>query len=184
MPLAALDDIVFGGWDIYTDNAYEAASKAGVLSNEHLQALKPVPGDDQAVARGVRSRLRQEAERRERQEGQEQARPGRPGVAPTSSASRRRRASRGWSWCGAARPRSTAQAGDVHSTLEKFEKGLEESHPDILPSMIYAYAAIKAGHPLLQRRAEPLRRHPGPHRAGEEDGLAHQRARTSRPARP
>ena len=31
MPLAALDDLVFGGWDIYPDNAYEAAKKAGVL---------------------------------------------------------------------------------------------------------------------------------------------------------
>src|SRR5450755_1596744 len=25
VPLAALDQLVFGGWDIYTDNAYEAA---------------------------------------------------------------------------------------------------------------------------------------------------------------
>src|SRR5260221_811986 len=41
VPLAGLDDIVFGGWDIYTDNAYVAAKKAGVLDNEHLAALKP-----------------------------------------------------------------------------------------------------------------------------------------------
>jgi myo-inositol-1-phosphate synthase len=41
VPIAKLDDVVFGGWDIYTDNAYEAARNAGVLHNEHLQALKP-----------------------------------------------------------------------------------------------------------------------------------------------
>ena len=32
VPLAKLDDIVFGGWDLFPDDAYEAASKAGVLS--------------------------------------------------------------------------------------------------------------------------------------------------------
>jgi myo-inositol-1-phosphate synthase len=40
VPIARLDDIVFGGWDVYADNAYEAARKAGVLHREHLQALK------------------------------------------------------------------------------------------------------------------------------------------------
>src|SRR5215212_12215654 len=38
VPIAKLDDVVFGGWDIYTDNAYEAARKAGVLHSEHLAA--------------------------------------------------------------------------------------------------------------------------------------------------
>ncbi len=37
VPLASLDDIVFGGWDIFDDNAYEAAKHAGVLSKEHLE---------------------------------------------------------------------------------------------------------------------------------------------------
>src|SRR5208282_2365693 len=36
VPLASLNDIVFGGWDIYKDNAYEAARKAGVLNDKHL----------------------------------------------------------------------------------------------------------------------------------------------------
>ena len=40
VPLAKLDDLVFGGWDIFPDNAYEAAIKAGVLSKEHLDAVK------------------------------------------------------------------------------------------------------------------------------------------------
>src|SRR4029453_13800303 len=41
VPRASLDDVVFGGWDVYPDSAYEAARKAGVLNNEHLAALKP-----------------------------------------------------------------------------------------------------------------------------------------------
>src|SRR5205814_10553306 len=48
-------------------------------------------------------------------------------------------------WCGSTEV--YRQAGEVHSTIEKFERGLAESHPDILPSMVYAYAAIKAGIP-------------------------------------
>src|SRR6188474_2151894 len=38
--LAKLEDIVFGGWDIFPDNAYQAAKRAGVLSNEDLEPLK------------------------------------------------------------------------------------------------------------------------------------------------
>src|SRR5437870_13274068 len=39
--LAELDDLVFGGWDIYEDNAYEAALKAGVLdAHRHLHPIK------------------------------------------------------------------------------------------------------------------------------------------------
>src|SRR5215813_133040 len=49
VPLAVLDDIVFGAWDIFTDNAYDAAMKAGVLEkdllnqvSEQLASLKPM----------------------------------------------------------------------------------------------------------------------------------------------
>mgnify|MGYP001168754857 FL=1 len=41
VPLASLDDIVFGGWDIFEDNAYEAASNAGVIYQQLLDKLKP-----------------------------------------------------------------------------------------------------------------------------------------------
>src|SRR3954447_15919080 len=40
VPLAKIDDLVFGGWDLFPDDAYQAASKAGVLSKEHLEPLK------------------------------------------------------------------------------------------------------------------------------------------------
>src|SRR5262245_44306549 len=40
VPLADLPDLVFGGWDIFPDDTYEAAVKAGVLSNEMLSAVK------------------------------------------------------------------------------------------------------------------------------------------------
>src|SRR5882672_5478716 len=36
VPLARIQDVVFGGWDLFPDDAYQAACKAGVLSKEHL----------------------------------------------------------------------------------------------------------------------------------------------------
>src|ERR1700759_4438091 len=41
VPLAHLNDIVFGGWDIYNDNVYESAVNAKVLELHQLADLKP-----------------------------------------------------------------------------------------------------------------------------------------------
>src|SRR5262244_2025468 len=41
VPLAAIDDLVFGAWDIFEENAYEAALHAGVIEKELLLQLKP-----------------------------------------------------------------------------------------------------------------------------------------------
>src|SRR5689334_20162052 len=41
VPLAGLDDLVFTGWDIFEDNMYDAAAKAGVLEKELLDKIKP-----------------------------------------------------------------------------------------------------------------------------------------------
>src|SRR5215510_786553 len=40
VPLADLNDIVFGGWDIFEDNCYEAAKHAGVLEDKLLEQVK------------------------------------------------------------------------------------------------------------------------------------------------
>ena len=41
VPLASLDDVVFGGWDIFEDNCYEAAKTAGVLDADLLEQIRP-----------------------------------------------------------------------------------------------------------------------------------------------
>ena len=51
VPLASLDDIVFGGWDIFDDNCYEAAKTAGVLEKELLDQIKPGARTDPADGR-------------------------------------------------------------------------------------------------------------------------------------
>src|SRR5512132_2324519 len=50
VPLPGLDDLVFGGWDIFDENCYEAAKTAGVLEpalldgiKDELAAVKPFP---------------------------------------------------------------------------------------------------------------------------------------------
>src|SRR6185369_1281497 len=146
VPIARLEDVVFGGWDIYTDNAYVAAKKAGVLHSEHLGALKgfletvkPMPAvfDPVYVKKLSGENVKKGKNKRD--------------LADQLSADIERfKKDNGLSrlvmvWCGSTEV--YREAGEVHSTIEKFERGLQESHPDILPSMIYAYAAIKAGIP-------------------------------------
>ena len=146
VPLASLSDVVFGGWDIYTDNAYEAARKAGVLNSEHLGALKgfletitpwPAVFDPAYVKKLSGENVKKAANKRDLAEQV---------LADIESFRREKGLSRlVMIWCGSTE--AYRQAGEVHSSVEKFEKGLLENDPDIPPSMIYAYAAIRAGIP-------------------------------------
>jgi myo-inositol-1-phosphate synthase len=146
VPLASLDDVVFGGWDVYPDSAYEAARKAGVLSHEHLTALKPFLDTVKpwpAVFDPVYVKKLQGENVKKGKSKRDLAEQVEADIA-------RFKKEHGLDrlvmvWCGSTEV--YRQAGEVHSSLEKFEKGLEASDPDILPSMIYAYAAIKAGIP-------------------------------------
>ena len=145
--LAGLDDLVFGGWDIFPDNAYEAAVKAGVLRREHLdpvreelEALKPWPavfdqryvknlhGDNvkKAPTKYDYARLLIEDIRKFKEE---------------NSLDRMVMV-----WC--ASTEIFLKKEPVHETIEAFEKAMKENHPSIAPSMIYAYAALQSGVPF------------------------------------
>jgi myo-inositol-1-phosphate synthase len=146
VPLARLDDLVFGGWDIFADDAYEAARKAGVLTPESLAPAK-------AELESVRPMSAVfEREWVKNLDG--------PNVkkAPTKMHLAEKlvediaafRKSSGAAravmvWCGSTEV--YAQQKPVHETLASFEKGLKENSPEIPPSMIYAYAAIASGTP-------------------------------------
>ena len=146
VPIARLADLVFGGWDIYPDSAYEAARKAGVLNNEHLATLKPFletlkpwpAAFDPAYVKNLTGKsVKQGKTKRD--------------LADQVSADIDRfktdndLARLVMVWCGSTE--IYIEASDVHSTVEKFEKGLAANDPAIAPSMIYAYCAIKAGIP-------------------------------------
>jgi len=146
VPLADLKDIVFGGWDIYHDSAYEAARKAGVLDDRHLTALKPFleavkpwPAvfEPQYVKKLHGENVKKGKSKRDLAEQ----------VSADIDRFRRENelARLVMVWCGSTEV--YREAAEVHSSLAQFEKGLDESHPDILPSMVYAYCAVKAGIP-------------------------------------
>jgi myo-inositol-1-phosphate synthase len=146
VPLAGLNDLEFGGWDLYQQNAFEVAKNAGVLSNEDLAAvrpflegIKPWPAvfDPNYVKKLTGENVKKGKNKRDLADQV---------TADIERFQKERNLSRlVMVWCGSTE--AYRAPGEVHSTLAKFEKGLEENHPDIAPSMIYAYAAIKMGIP-------------------------------------
>ncbi len=144
VPLANADDLVVGGWDIFEDNMYEAACKAGVLEPSLLQqvkapleAIKPMKavfdrdfvkkldgpnvktgGSKMDYAEAVMEDIRQFKAK--------------TGVSRVTMI-----------WCGSTE--SYHQPAAVHQSLKSFECGLQKNDPEISPSQIYAYAALKSG---------------------------------------
>jgi myo-inositol-1-phosphate synthase len=147
VPLAKLDDLVFSGWDIYEDTAYEAALNAGVLEKslleqvkEPLKAIKPMKAvfNQEYVRRINGPNVKQAATNMEKAE-----------MLMDDIAQFRKNS--GVSrvvivWCGSTEVFHRPSA--VHQTLASFEEGLRKNDPEISPSQIYAYAALKSGVPF------------------------------------
>lgn len=145
VPLARLDDLIFGGWDVFPENCYDAALKAGVLKREDLdpvraflEALQPWPGVfNQTFVKnlvGV-SHLKPNASHLELVEAIK---------ADIESFKREHAVSRCiMIWCGSTE--AYLKPGPVHGSLSSFEKGLKNNDPTISPSMLYAYAALTSG---------------------------------------
>jgi myo-inositol-1-phosphate synthase len=146
VPLAGLEDVVFGGWDIFPDSAYEAARKAGVLGPEHLAALKdfmsgvspwPAVFDPAYVKKLSGTHVKKGKNKRDLAEQV---------VADIEAFKSKHGLSRVvMVWCGSTEV--YREVSEVHQSVEALEKGLEQDHPDIPPSMVYAYAAIRSGIP-------------------------------------
>jgi myo-inositol-1-phosphate synthase len=147
VPLANLEDIVYGGWDIFEDSAYKAAQNAGVLEptllkklKEPLSAVKPMKAvfdheyvkliNGPNVKKGPSKMALAEMLMQDIK-----------GFKKSSGASRFVMI-----WC--ASTEVFHRPVQVHSSLKEFEKGLCNSDPDIAPSQIYAYAALKSGVPF------------------------------------
>ena len=107
VPLAGVPDLVYGGWDIYEDNSYEAAKKAGVLTPEHLETGQAGAREDRPHAGRVRETLRSAARRSRTSNRASRSATSPSNSSPTSSASSPTTVSPVASWCGAARPRSS-----------------------------------------------------------------------------
>ena len=142
VPLADLNDLVFTGWDIFEDDMYAAAGKAGVLERSLLEQVKPFLSgikprkavfdknyvkklDGTNVKKGknkmeLAEQLRQDIREFKRSSGADRL---------------------VMIWC--ASTETFIRPGPVHQTMESFEKGLLANDENIAPSMIYAYAALQ-----------------------------------------
>ena len=146
VPLARMEDLVVGAWDIFPDNAYESAVKAGVLEiplleqlKVPLSAMKPMPAvfDQEYVKRLNGPNMKPKGSKMDHAE-------------MVMDDIRRFKQTTGVSrltmiWC--ASTEVFRQPAAVHATLKDFECGLQKSDPEISPSQIYAYAALKSGVP-------------------------------------
>lgn len=146
VPLAGLDDVVFGGWDIFEDDCYEAAKTAGVLEpslldsiKDELSAVKPMPAvfDRQYVKRLDGPNVKKGRNKKDLAE-------------QLIADIRKFKADNNLDrvvllWCGSTEVFMTESP--AHKSLAAFEKALEDNDPTIPSSMIYAYAAIHEGLP-------------------------------------
>ncbi|MFB3922826.1 MAG: inositol-3-phosphate synthase [Terriglobia bacterium] len=146
VPLARLDDLVFGGWDLFKDNCYEAALKAGVLERTLLDQVRDFLSEIYPMPAVFEQRFVKLLHGENLKKGKtkmdlaEQVMEDIRRFQKTTQASRLIMI-----WCGSTE--TYLKPGPVHQSLATFEKGLKTNSKDIAPSMIYAYAALKMGVP-------------------------------------
>jgi myo-inositol-1-phosphate synthase len=144
--LAKLDDIVFGGWDIFPDNAYQAAVRAGVLDTRLLDQLKPELEAIKPMTAVFEQAYVKNLNGPNLKKGTSKMDLANQVMADIKTFKETNNCSRLIAvWCGSTEV--YRKPSDVHSSLAKFEAGLEQSHDDIAPSQIYAYACLKLGVP-------------------------------------
>ncbi len=146
VPLAGLDDLVFGGWDIFEDNMYDAGVKAGVLDRADLDkvkgplsAIKPMKAvfDPEYVQRLHGPNVKEGGSKMDKAQAvMDDIR----SFQKTTGATRMVMI-----WCGSTE--HFHKPAEVHQSVKNFERGLAQNDPGIAPSQIYAYAALKMGIP-------------------------------------
>ncbi len=146
VPLASMDDIAFGGWDIFNDNAYEAAVRAGVLDTrlldqikDELSAIKPMTAvfEQKWVKRLDGPNVKKGTSKRDLANQV---------IADIANFKKTNNCERLVAvWCGSTEV--YRKPSEVHASIAAFEAGLDASSDDIAPSQIYAYACLKSGVP-------------------------------------
>ena len=148
LPFARLEDIVFGGWDIYADNAYEAALNAKVLEREHLvqvkeelSQIKPMSAVfDPAFVKLISGPNVKTG--KNKMDLAEQLRQDIRDFKKNNNCERIVMV-----WCGSTEAHITVTS--EHKTIAAFETAMKENSPNISPSMLYTYAAIMEGVPYV-----------------------------------
>jgi myo-inositol-1-phosphate synthase len=147
VPLAALEDLEFGAWDIFAEDAYHAAINAGVLEaalleplRADLEAIRPWPAvfDHRLVSRIDGPNVKADTGKRRQVE---QLRADMRGFIRARGLDRAVVI-----WC--ASTEAFLEPGAAHASAAAFERALDADDPAVTPSMLYAYAAIMEGIPF------------------------------------
>lgn len=146
VPIAGLDQLVFGAWDVFPDDGYESARNAGVLGENQVEEL----GDFLRTIQPMRGAFDQRYVKKLNGTHIIESRSKRAWADQLIDDIQRFREENGCDrmvmvWCGSTEVFLESTA--VHRDLDAFEKGLDANDDSIPPSMIYAYAAIKCGIP-------------------------------------
>ncbi len=148
VPLANLQDLVFGGWDVYEDNVYEAAVNARVLEPGMLQALRPELEALKPMKAVFEKEYAKNLDGTHVKTAANKYELAKALMEDMTSFQETRDCDRlVIVWCGSTE--KYIEPSEVHESLSAFEKGLKDNDPRIAPSMIYAYAALKLGIPFL-----------------------------------
>lgn len=144
VPLAGLDDIVFGGWDIFTDTVYESAMNAGVLDKDLLNSIRPELDAIKPMKAVFDKRYVKRLDGKHIKSGATKMDLAEQVMADIRDFQEKNGCDRVvMVWCGSTEV--YIKESEVHQTVDSLEEGLRNSHDDIAPSMIYAYAAVKMG---------------------------------------
>ena len=148
VPLAALDDIVWGAWDVFPDDAYVAASRAGVLDGgKHIEQIADTLRDIRPMEAAFEKRYatRLEGEHIKKLKGKRAMLESiREDINRFRDENRLERVV--MIWC--ASTEIFIEPGPAHMDVESFEKAIDADDPEIAPSMLYAYAALLEGVPF------------------------------------
>ncbi len=170
LPLASLEDLVFGAWDPIPDDGYESALQAGVLERHHLdpiadflRSVKPMPAvfDREYVRRLDGTNVKKGESKWELGE---QLREDIRRFASENGCDRMVMI-----WCGSTEV--FLRPGPAHETIEAFEDAMRANDPAIAPSMIYAWAAIREGVPYANGAPNLSADVPALERLAQETGV-------------
>ncbi len=146
VPLTPMDDLVFGAWDIFPDDAYESAVKAGVLDTALLDRIRPELEKIRPMKAVFDQRYVKKLDGPHVKQGKtlyDLAEALREDIRAFKEKHGCERLV--MIWC--ASTETFLKEAVVHESIEAFEEGLKNNDPAIAPSMVYAYAAIKEGIP-------------------------------------
>jgi myo-inositol-1-phosphate synthase len=142
--LARLDDLVFGGWDIFPESSYDAAAKAGVLDAHHLATVKGFLSKIKPMTAAFDREYVKMLDGKHVKKGKTKYDIALQIKDDIAKFKKKHGCSRMvMLWCGSTEV--FLKPHDVHSSAAKFEEAMKVNHPAIAPSMLYAWAAITSG---------------------------------------